>query len=43
MKEFKYKPYSRTREVLATIGEIVGTAIAYIGILVVAYIFLAIA
>ena len=43
MKEFKYKPYSRTREVLATIGEIAGTAIACIGMFLLAYLFLAIA
>ena len=41
MSEYVYKPYSRTREIMAAIGEIVGCAIGF-GIMAVAgYIFLA--
>lgn len=43
MKQYKFRPYSRTREIMATVGEIVGSTLAFGAALLLAYIFLAVA
>lgn len=42
MKEYKFKPYSRTREVIKSIGEVVGGIIAFGMVAGAAYVFLAV-